>query len=244
MDRKISPHSALVDVLQQGSISFPVLLFTEYKRLGLNEGQVMLLLHILLFNEKEGITFPTVSQLEERMSVKGDRIVQWLQVLVRKGFLSIEETVDEGGLRSEQYSSAPLLQQLAASYLDRESIQPDDTVEEAYDNLFQLFEREFGRPLSPMECETLTQWLDEDAHPESLIVAALREAVFCGKLSCRYIDRILLEWQRNGIQTPEEAVEYSRKFRQSGILYQSDPTRREGEKAEEFSLYNWVKQGS
>ncbi len=108
MDRKISPHSALVDVLQQGSISFPVLLFTEYKRLGLNEGQVMLLLHILLFNEKEGITFPTISQLEERMSVKGDRIIQWLQVLVRKGFLSFEETLDDGGLRSEQYSSAPL----------------------------------------------------------------------------------------------------------------------------------------
>ena len=79
------------------SISFPVLLFTEYKRLGLNEGQVMLLLHILLFNEKEGITFPTISQLEERMSVKGDRIIQWLQVLVRKGFLSIEETLDDGG---------------------------------------------------------------------------------------------------------------------------------------------------
>ena len=74
-----------------------------------------------------------------------------------------------------------MLQQLAASYLDRESIKPDDTVEEAYDNLFQLFEREFGRPLSPMECETLTQWLDEDGHPEVLIVAALREAVFCGK---------------------------------------------------------------
>ena len=66
------------------------------------------------------------------------------------------------------------------------------------------------------------------------MLAALREAVFCGKLSCRYIDRILLEWQRNGIQTPEEAVEYSRKFRQSGILYQSDPMPGKGERSEEF----------
>ncbi|PTX55053.1 DNA replication protein DnaD [Melghirimyces profundicolus] len=240
MDRKMSPHSALVDVLQQGSTAFPVVLFKEYKRLGLNEGQVILLLHIIVFREKEEVPFPTVNQLEERMSVSADQIVQWLQTLVQNGFLSIEETV-EGGIRSEQYSISPLLQQLAAACLDREPEEPDDSVEEAYENLFQLFEREFGRPLSPMECETLTQWLDEDKHPEPLIVAALREAVFCGKPSCRYIDRILLEWQRNGVQTPEEAAEFSRKFRTKGILYQSERSAGEGETGE-FSLYNWVNQ--
>ncbi|MDA8353091.1 MAG: DnaD domain-containing protein [Firmicutes bacterium] len=241
MDRKMSPHSALVDVLQQGSTAFPVVLFKEYKRLGLNEGQVMLLLHIIVFREKEEIPFPTVNQLEERMSVSADQIVQWLQSLVQKGFLSIEETVEEGGIRSEQYSIAPLLQQLAASYLDRESLEEQPPAEETYGNLFQLFEREFARPLSPMECETLTQWLDEDKYPSQLIVAALREAVFCGKPSCRYIDRILLEWKRNGIQTVEEAVEYSRKFRQKGILYQ--PDRSGGEAGGSgFSLYNWVNQ--
>ena len=115
----------------------------------------MLLLHILLFNEKEGITFSHDQSVGGADECQGDRIIQWLQVLVRKGFLSDRgDAEDDGGLRSEQYSSAPLLQQLAASYLDRESIKPDDTVEEAYDNLFQLFETGIWSPsFSPMECE-------------------------------------------------------------------------------------------
>jgi DNA replication protein len=240
MDRKMSPHTALVHLLEQGSVALPVMLFTEYKRLGLSEGEVMLLLHILIFAEKEGTPFPTVSQLEERMSVSSDQVVRWLQSLVRGGFLQIEEAVEPGGIRSERYSLSPLLQQLAASYLEREvKASTEETEEETYQTLFSLFEQEFGRPLSPMECETLTQWLDEDGHSEELILAALREAVFCGKVSFRYIDRILLEWQRNHIRTPEEAVEYSRRFRQKGILYQDKKTEKN---TDSFSLYNWVNQ--
>lgn len=241
MEQKVSPHSALVHLLKQGSMAVPTILFTEYKRLGLSEGQVMLLLHIRVFEEKEQTPFPTVSQLEERMHVSADQIVNWLQSLVRGGFLKIKEVVNEDGLRSEHYSTAPLLEQLASSCLDREPQARDDSVEEAYENLFQLFEREFARPLSPTECEYFTQWLDFDKHSEPMIVAALREAVFCEKLSFRYIDRILLDWQRNQINTPEEAVEYSRNFRNKGILYQSRENQVKEEEEETFSFYNWVK---
>ncbi|SDX16255.1 DNA replication protein [Marininema mesophilum] len=243
MDRKLSPHAALVHGLSKGAIAIPVMLFTEYKHLGLTEGQVMLLIHIMAFQEKEGVSFPTVSQLECRMSVSGDEIVRWLQTLVQGGFIGIEESVDEKGLRSERYSTAPLLQQLAASSLGREGEKADKGMEKAYDNLFQLFERECGRPLSPVECETLTQWLDVDGHSEELIVAALREAVFVGKPNVRYIDRILLEWERNQVRSPEEAVEFSRRFRQQGILYQTKSEEMD-EGVDSFSFYNWVNQSS
>jgi DNA replication protein len=110
----------------------------------------------------------------------------------------------------------------------------------SYDNIFQLFEQEFGRPLSPFECEHLTQWLDEDGHSEELIEAALREAVFCSKVSFRYIDRILLEWHRHGVRTVEEAIVHAKKFRQKGMLYQA-PTEQKKENTG-FSFYNWVNQ--
>jgi DNA replication protein len=74
-----------------------------------------------------------------------------------------------------------------------------------------------------------------------LILAALREAVFSNKLSFRYIDRILLEWQRNRIRTPEEAAEYAKKFHQKGILYQSSSSQRK-DGPSSFSFYNWVNQ--
>ena len=93
--------------------------------------------------------------------------------------------------------------------------------------------------MSPMECEMLTQWVDQDGYSEELILAALREAVFSGKASFRYIDRILLEWQRNRIRNAEEAAEYSRRFRQRGILYQGEE-RKPGSSS--FTFYNWVNQ--
>jgi DNA replication protein len=69
MGRKGSVQTALVHLLQQGSIALPVLLFTEYKRVGLSEQEVMLLIQILLFQEKEQKPFPTVSELESRMNL-------------------------------------------------------------------------------------------------------------------------------------------------------------------------------
>jgi len=80
-------------------------------------------------------------------------------------------------------------------------------------DIFTVFEQEFARPLTPMECETISQWLDRDRYPEELILLALKEAVFAGVVHFRYIDRILLEWSRNRIQTAEQAKEYAQKFR-------------------------------
>jgi DNA replication protein len=242
MERKKSVQSALVHLLQEGSVALPVILFTEYKRIGLTEPEVMLLLHIMIYQEKEQKSFPTVSELEKRMNCSTDQVISLLQQLVGGGFLHIEKEINEAGLRSERYSIFPLLQQLIASFIHHE----EEAISEGatYHNIFQRFEQELGRALSPMECETLAQWIDEDHHSELLIEAALREAVFCGKVSLRYIDRILLEWQRNQVRTPEEAVDYSRKFRQKGLLYQSPSKRKENNKraSSDFTFYNWVSQ--
>lgn len=83
-------------------------------------------------------------------------------------------------------------------------------------NLFTIFEKEFGRPLSPMELETISGWVDADRYPDELILLALKEAVFAGKLHFRYIDRILLEWSRNRVRTAQDAKAYTQKFRNIG----------------------------
>ncbi|WP_308639183.1 DnaD domain protein [Paenibacillus silvisoli] len=80
-------------------------------------------------------------------------------------------------------------------------------------DLFSVFEQEFGRPLSPMECETISAWVDQDRYPDELIRFALKEAVFAGKLHFRYIDRILIEWSRNRVTNTDEAKAHTNKFR-------------------------------
>lgn len=83
-------------------------------------------------------------------------------------------------------------------------------------SLFSIFEKEFGRPLSPMECETISNWVDQDRYPEELILLALKESVFAGKIHFRYIDRILLEWARNRVKNAQDVKNHSQKFRGGG----------------------------
>lgn len=99
------------------------------------------------------------------------------------------------------------------------SLFPGDDLEEEElheRSLFSIFEKEFGRPLSPMEYEAISGWVDEDRYPEELILLALKESVFAGKVHFRYIDRILLEWSRNRVKNAQDVKAYTQKFRGGG----------------------------
>ncbi|WP_372813562.1 DnaD domain protein [Paenibacillus sp.] len=209
----------LLEGLQSGSVGVPYWLLQYYPQLRLGEHEVMLLIHLMAFKQKEGKDFPTPEELCARMSIAQDKVITVLQKLMREGFLLIDETKDPvTGVHSEAYNWSPLLNRLAAIRVDEwEAARRAQIVSESgrgeRKDIFSIFEKEFGRPLTPMEFESITGWLDKDGHPEALILAGLKEAVFAGKVHFRYIDRILLEWQRNRITSVEQAKEHSQKFR-------------------------------
>lgn len=231
--------------LEAGNTTLSNLILQNYRKIGLTDEEMMLIIQLISF-QNAGNLFPTISELEDRMSANATRIMSLLQRLIREKFLSIEEQVDlKSGMRSEWYSFDFLYQKIA-SCLEEQSKSPSIPVNEQK-NLITVFEEEFGRPLSPIECENIIMWVEQDGYSESLILAALREAVISGKLFFRYIDRILYEWNRNQIRTPEQAREYSLKFRKyqrterTSPVYQTKPT--EGVKKdppEEFPFYNWL----
>ena len=78
-----------------------------------------------------------------------------------------------------------------------------DDLGKTKDDIYQVFEREFGRTLSTMDYEIINAWID-GGYSEELIIAALREAVYNGVTNLRYIDRILNEWNKKGIKAPED----------------------------------------
>lgn len=235
MDRQIR------QLLQEGSTSVSNLLLKNYKRMSLADEEMMLIIHLLSF-QQEGNQFPTLSQLEDRLSMSGLRLIQLLQKMMKDQWIGIDENVDQQtGFRSESYNLSVVYDRLfdclkQTYQLQREAFGdsrqevaatshmdilggPADTMlfsldeEHQPDSLYTQFEQTFGRPLSPIEVETLQIWVEEDGYAEELIIAALREAHSVGKLFIRYIDRILLEWQRNQVNSVEEAREYSQRFR-------------------------------
>jgi DNA replication protein len=212
----MSMERGLYLALSEGSVSIPSLLLQGYAKLGLNETDMMLLIHLISFKEKEQKDFPTIDEIQARMSANPERVIVSIQKLLSEGWITIDEDIDPAtDIQYERYNVTGVFEKLADSLA--KSIMNDDgddpPVIQNETNLFVIFEREFGRPISPMECETIAGWIDKDGYTEQLIIAALKESVFSGKLHFRYIDRILLEWARNRIRTPEEARDYAVKFR-------------------------------
>lgn len=208
----------ITSLMDHGSISIPTMLITHYKRLNLSETDLALLLHLIVFREKENVTFPTIVQMQARMSTTPEAVIGSLERLTKQGIMTIEEFVDANtGIRSEQYHIQPLyekLAQLMVADMENATTEVAATRESSQtSDIFTSFEKEFGRPLTPMECEMISKWLDQEEYSDPLIRAALKEAVFAGKVHFRYIDRILLEWSRNRVRTPEEAREYAKRFR-------------------------------
>ena len=101
-----------------------------------------------------------------------------------------------------------------------------DKKEVADTNIFDLFEKEFGRTLSSMEYEIIGAWLEAN-FTEELITLALKEAIYNGVTNLRYIDKILYEWQKKGIKTKEDVTKQREKFTKK-------------EKKEEIFDYDWL----
>lgn len=203
----------------EGAMQIPSLMLRSYNSLGLTESEAMLLLQIMLYGQTERNDFPTPEELAERMGSNVRHIGASLGKLMKDGFLAIDDYVDETtGLQSERYNWSGWLMKSAEWWTSakrqskKAERQPESVEKKTASSLFSVFEQEFGRLLSPMECETISGWLDQDRYSEEIILFALKEAVFAGKLSLRYIDRILIEWSRSRVTNAEEARAHSQKF--------------------------------
>ncbi len=231
-------RNMLLNWINAGTISIPGRLIQEYRKLHLTEIEVMLLIQIFSFLEK-GTSFPTPELLASRMSLSEGDCLRVIQSLMKRGFLELEECRDENGNISESFTLAPLWDKLFM--LDYEQNLNKQVAEKEEDErtLYHLFESEFGRPLSPMECELITMWVDQENYNPAIIKAALMEGVVSGKRNLRYIDRILIEWNKNGVRTVSEAKEYGQKFRNH--QYKTTP-QSTTEPKKKFPSYNWLKE--
>lgn len=229
--------NAFLQWMKQKHIAIPSMLIRSYKQIGLKETEFVAILQIITFLE-EGVSFPTPELLSKRMNLSVSECSELLGHLVRHQFIAIEKKVSDDGIVYEQFSLDPLWQKMYY-FLKTERVENDAQEKQLEEGeLFRRFEEEFSRPLSPIEVETISMWLDEDQHSPALIIAALREAVISGKLNFRYIDRILLEWKRNGIQTPEQAKAHGEKFRK----YPSRKTERKSIEEGAYPGFQWLEQ--
>ena len=165
--------------LKEGTLMVPSFLLTHYKMMGLTEQELVLLLQLQNFSEK-GTLFPTPSQLAERMTFQESECLFLIQSLIQKGFIKIEEKNNQE-IGNEKYSLEPLYEKMITNFLLTQKKAEVKQAKEAGESLYTIFEQEFGRPLSPFECETLAMWMDDDHEPE-IIKGGIKRSCYFRKI--------------------------------------------------------------
>jgi DNA replication protein len=212
-------QAAILAGMKMGNAAIPLLLLQVYSLLKLSDLEAMLLIQLLAFTTQEDKEFPTVEEIQARLSSSQEQVIKALQKLLKEHWISIEERIDPiSGIQYERYDLEGIFTKLSLYLHDemrKQVLLNKKTEPKEGKDIYSIIEREFARPLTPMELEMVTNWLDKDRYKDELILAALKEAVFAGKVHFNYLDRILLEWSRNRVFTVEQAKEHSQKFRRN-----------------------------
>lgn len=226
--------------ISSGQVAIPQLFLKHYKTLQLTEEEAMLIMQLHAFIEK-GVDFPSHTDLAQRMALQEHQIMQCLQGLMRKGFVAIEQVTGADHILYEKINLMPLWMRLVDCEQTDQMVEVEqqDQLEEG--KLFQMFEQELGRLLSPIEIETISMWIDQDGHTPDLIRQALKEAVLSDKIALKYIDRILFDWKKKNIKTTKAAVKQSKEFR-SHTMKTATPEQQAAKPVKKAPFYNWLEE--
>jgi len=169
-------------------IDFRHLLLDAYKTMGLSEAELATILMVDHLT-RLGNGLITADLLALKMSMKSREIDAVLASLVTKDLLAYE-TVN-GSLRT---SLEPLKKKLYKQFQakmekDKANLISSDRAE-TLSRLNAYYEKRLNRTLSPLEMDSLSNWLD-DAYSEKDIRDALEEAIAKNKKSFKSIDKIL-----------------------------------------------------
>lgn len=190
----ISMTDKVKKILQERDILVPQMLFFNFKSLGLTYEELILLIYLLngdcVFNPKK---------ISDDLGIELSNILSSVDSLSSKGFISVSIKKSQN-VRREIINLDGLYDKLSYLIIDDE--------EEKSTSIYDVFENEFGRTISPMEYEIIGAWI-ENGIDEETILLALKEATYNGVSNLRYIDKILSEWVKKGIKTAED-VEKSR----------------------------------
>lgn len=180
-------NKLIYNILQvNNSMIIPDYVIKNYNNLDLEGFSFILLVYFI--NQKDDILFD-INKISKDLNQESSTILALINELNEKNYISIEMKKINGVI--EEYISTELFFNKINSLIVENEEKEDNS------NIFSTFEKEFGRTLSPTECEIINGWL-ENHISEELIKEALKEAILSNSNNLRYIDRILFEWNKKG----------------------------------------------
>lgn len=180
-----------IKFIKDRDIQIPSILFYNYKKLNITEEELIVIIYLM--NNTNEFDLKTIST---KLNIEPKNLLELINNLNIKGLLSID-IVSKNNIKQEFLSIESIYKKIILLE------QNEKENKQEFSNIFNKFEQEFARTLSPIEYEIINTWLDND-FSEEVILLALKEAVYNGVNNLRYIDKILFEWRKKGIKNKKD----------------------------------------
>lgn len=164
-----------------------------------------------------------IDEIKAKFGMDELAIMQAFASITNKDLIKIRMEKNREGKVEEVIDLTPFYESIAYDIGEVEKNKKED-------NIFNLFEKQLARPLSPVEFDIINKWLDR-GDSEEIITSAYNEAIYNGTFTLRYIDAILTEWAKKGIKSAKEVTLYLKQRR--------TPRERKNQALIDFD-YNWL----
>ena len=181
---------------QEKSFQINKLILKSIKTLNLSLNEFLLLMYFI--NENKSLD---LENIKDTLGLTDEEVLNTYSDLVSKCLIEVIVNRENGKV-VETISLDMFYDKLILNCKENKS-----EIKET--DIFSKFENEFGRSLSPIEYETINNWINNGVKEET-IISALKEAVLNGVTNLRYIDKIIYEWTKKS--NMKEREEYKELF--------------------------------
>lgn len=219
--------SRLVETLKKGNFVVPLYLFQLRDKFNLEMNEFIFLVYLTNLGDK---TLFDINKFATDLNYQVQDILSYVDDLSDKKYISVEVIKNDKNIMEEYVILDLFYDKLTNLMID--DINQTEVVEEEKSNVYEVIEKEFARPLTPVEYQIIEAWL-ESGTSEELILEALKEAVYSGVANLRYIDKIIYEWGKKGIKNKNDVDNNRKHFKEN---------QEKKEKLELFE-YDWFEDG-
>lgn len=195
----------ILSLIMDKPIFIPRVLLANYRNLNITEEELVVI--IMIISQGNKVVYDPIS-ISNLINMDKIKVMELINNLIEKGV--INSIIEKNNKKKEEYLSLePLYMKIVNIVLDKE-----EENKEVKHSVFDAFEQELGKTISPMQYNKIIEWINSGISDE-IIIEALREAVLNDVKNFNYIDSIISNWQSKGIKTKEDILKEKAKHRSS-----------------------------
>ena len=200
------------DILKSTNFTYNNLFINKIADYDLSLSEFLLLNYFITYNIEE----LSIDEISKHLSLSNEKILEAYNGLINKKIVKIT-TKEKNGIIFESISLDDFYDRIDQSIkAEKKSISSEEII--------KTFEECSKQKATDIEREVINAWI-QNGFDTSIIINAINEAKYNGTCNIRYIDKVLNEWNKQGIKNPEQLEKFY--------------TENEGKSVELFD-YDWL----